>query len=127
MDKFSKQILYLRSILLASDFLLAVYVLGTQLNGSAVYSLLLLLLNVCLVLYSYYHFKRYEQPFVVQMVQKVLAALFVGGMLLLLFLMPWSVDRLGNLIALMISSGLVVLYPAANTYGKGVIENHRLG
>lgn len=127
MDKFSKQTLCLRSILLASDFLLAVYVLSTQFNGSALYSLFLLLLNVCLALYSYYHFKHHDQAFVVQKVQKILAALFLGILLLLLFLMPWSVDRVGNMLALMISGGLVILYPAANTYGKGAIESHHLG
>lgn len=118
-DIFVRKIKYLRYSLLLTDFLLFVYVLVTRFDGAFVYSVVLLLVNVLIQLYSLYTFKQYHQAYVIQKVQKMIALVVVVGLCLLMFFaQPIPLNDIINIVALILSSCLVVLYPAPDTYGQ---------
>lgn len=119
LDIFVRKIKYLRYSLLLTDFLLFVYALVTRFDGAFVYSVVLLLVNVLIQLYSLYTFKQYHQIYVVQKVQKIIALVVVVGFCLLMFFaQSMLLNTTINIVALILSSCLVVLYPAPDTYGQ---------
>lgn len=116
---FVKHIQFLRYSLLLTDFLLFVYVLVTRFQGEFVYSLGLLLIATFIQLYTFYSFKKHGQTYIVQKIQKMISLVFVVGFsVLMLFAQSMSLNNIINIATLILSSCLVILYPAPNTYNS---------